>query len=101
MKIRQIMFWFLSFAVALVSYRFVVLGMDEAFAGVTLRVILPVQLLTGTSIEVAYPAVAWLCWVPNLAVAEFVIRRSKNSLGHYAETRKQNCPQNLRSPLGP
>lgn len=71
------------------------------FAGVTLRVLLPVQLLAGISIDVAYPVVAWLCWVPNLVVAEFVIRRSKNSLGHYAETRKQNCPQNLRSPLGP
>jgi uncharacterized membrane protein len=49
------------------------------FAGVTLRVILPVQLMVGISIDVAYPAVAWLCWVPNLVVAEYVIRRSTNS----------------------
>jgi len=54
------------------------------FAGVTLRVILPVQLLAGISIDVAYPVVAWLCWVPNLVVAEFVTRRSANSQSHCA-----------------
>ncbi|MEP4926153.1 MAG: DUF2306 domain-containing protein [Hyphomicrobiales bacterium] len=54
------------------------------FAGVTLRVILPVQLLGGISIDVAYPAVAWLCWVPNLTVAEFVIRKSTHPQGHHA-----------------
>jgi len=46
------------------------------FAGVTLRVLLPVQLLAGISIDVAYPVVAWLCWVPNLVVAEHFIRKS-------------------------
>ena len=49
------------------------------FAGVTLRVLLPVQLLTGISIDVAYPVVAWLCWVPNLVVAERFIRKSTQS----------------------
>jgi len=49
------------------------------FAGVTLRVLLPVQLLAGISIDVAYPVVAWLCWVPNLVVAEHFIRKSTQS----------------------
>lgn len=49
------------------------------FASVTLRVLLPVQLLTGISIDVAYPVVAWLCWVPNLVVAEHFIRKSTQS----------------------
>lgn len=35
LKFQHVMFWFLSSVVALVSYRFVVLGMDEAFAGAT------------------------------------------------------------------
>jgi hypothetical protein len=54
------------------------------FAGVTLRVLLPAQLLAGISIDVAYPVVAWLCWVPNLVVAEYVIRRSTHSRGLHA-----------------
>ncbi len=49
------------------------------FAGVTLRVLLPVQLMAGITIDVAYPVVAWLCWVPNLVVAEYIIRRLSNS----------------------
>jgi uncharacterized membrane protein len=53
------------------------------FAGVTLRVVLPVQLLAGISIDVAYPVVAWLCWVPNLVVAEYIIHRSTNSQSHF------------------
>lgn len=51
------------------------------FAGVTLRLLLPAQLLAGISIDVAYPVVAWLCWVPNLVVVEYVIRKSRVSNG--------------------
>jgi uncharacterized membrane protein (DUF2068 family) len=36
------------------------------FAAVTLRIYLPVSMLAGIPFEVAYPAIAWLCWVPNL-----------------------------------
>lgn len=51
------------------------------FAGVTLRIILPAQLVSGISLDVAYPIVAWLCWVPNLAVVEYFIRRSRTAKG--------------------
>jgi uncharacterized membrane protein len=54
------------------------------FAGVTLRVLLPAQLLAGISIDVAYPVVAWLCWVPNLVVAEHFIRKSTQSRSLHA-----------------
>ena len=41
------------------------------FAAVTLRIYLPLSLLSGVPFELAYPAIAWLCWVPNLVVAEW------------------------------
>ncbi|MCB0913112.1 MAG: DUF2306 domain-containing protein, partial [Propionibacteriaceae bacterium] len=46
-------------------------------AAVTLRLWLPL-LLAGAQLpfDTAYPIVAWLCWVPNLLVAEVVVRRT-------------------------
>ena len=38
-------------------------------AAVTLRIYLPASMMAGIPYEVAYPAIAWLCWVPNLLVA--------------------------------
>ena len=46
-------------------------------AAVTLRIYLPISQIAGVPFPEAYPAIAWLCWVPNLIVAEwFVIRSS-------------------------
>ncbi len=44
------------------------------FAGVTLRLELPLLVASGLEFPVAYTIVAWLCWVPNLLVAEWVLR---------------------------
>ncbi|GAB4013942.1 hypothetical protein GCM10028808_34790 [Spirosoma migulaei] len=45
-------------------------------AAVTLRIILPVELaLFHLPFTVAYPIVAWLCWVPNLLVVEWWLSR--------------------------
>ena len=38
-------------------------------AAVTLRIYLPASMLAGIPYEVAYAAIAWLCWVPNLLAA--------------------------------
>jgi len=43
-------------------------------AAVTLRIYLPASQVAGIHFMVAYPAIAWLCWVPNLAVAEWLVR---------------------------
>ena len=52
-------------------------------AAVTLRLYLPASMMAGIPFEVAYPAIAWLCWVPNLAVAELVSTgATRPSLGH-------------------
>jgi hypothetical protein len=47
------------------------------FAGVMLRVWLPAQLVLGVPFDVVYQVVAWLCWVPNVLVAEYLIRASR------------------------
>jgi uncharacterized membrane protein len=43
------------------------------FAAVTLRLWIPLLLSTGLTFEVAYPIIAWLCWIPNLLAAELYI----------------------------
>ncbi len=46
------------------------------FAAVTLRVLLPSSFALDIPFDIAYPAISWLCWVPNLLFAEWLIRRS-------------------------
>ncbi|WP_283639055.1 DUF2306 domain-containing protein [Marinovum algicola] len=45
-------------------------------AAVTLRLELPI-LVGVLGFEQGYPIVAWSCWVPNLIVAEWIIRRQQ------------------------
>jgi uncharacterized membrane protein len=47
-------------------------------AAVTLRLYLPSSQMAGISMTVAYPAIAWLCWVPNLLVAEWFVRSRRS-----------------------
>lgn len=49
-------------------------------AGTLLRVWVPI-FVVGMGIEFvpAYRAIAWLCWVPNLLIAEWIIRRRRGS----------------------
>lgn len=42
-------------------------------AAVTLRLYLPLSSALGIPFADAYPAIAWLCWVPNLVVAEWIV----------------------------
>jgi hypothetical protein len=42
-------------------------------AAVTLRLYIPFSQMAGIPFETAYPAIAWLCWVPNLVVAEWLV----------------------------
>jgi len=42
-------------------------------AALTLRIDIPLFLMSGVSFEEAYPVIAWLCWVPNILVAEWLI----------------------------
>ncbi|MCU0806125.1 MAG: DUF2306 domain-containing protein [Burkholderiales bacterium] len=56
--------------------RWMVRNFALAFAAVTLRLWLPAAVASGVPFGLAYPAVAWLCWVPNLVVAEWFLRHS-------------------------
>ncbi len=53
------------------------------FAAVTLRLEL-LLLMFGMHISFSssYIAVSWLCWVPNLAVAEFIVPRRRKPIVH-------------------
>ena len=45
------------------------------FAAVTLRIWLPLLILTFGDFITAYTIVAWLCWVPNLFIAKLITKR--------------------------
>ena len=47
------------------------------FAGVMLRLYMPLSVAMGLAFLPSYIVVAWLCWVPNLLVAEWMIRRRR------------------------
>lgn len=44
-------------------------------AAITLRLLLPAQLIAGVPFEIAYTIISWACWVPNLMLAEWIVRR--------------------------
>lgn len=49
------------------------------WAAVTLRIYLPLGQIAQFDFIEAYRVIAWLCWVPNLLVAEWIISRLKIS----------------------
>jgi uncharacterized membrane protein len=54
------------------------------FAAVTLRLYMPLSFLMGIEFETAYRAVAWLCWIPNLIVADWRFNLKKNQVQEIA-----------------
>jgi hypothetical protein len=49
------------------------------FAAVTLRIWLPLSQVAGLPLLPSYQAIAWLCWVPNLIVVEWLVLRRARS----------------------
>ena len=47
------------------------------WAAVTLRIYLPLGQIAQFDFIEAYRVIAWLCWVPNLLVAEWIVSRMK------------------------
>jgi uncharacterized membrane protein len=59
--------------------RWMIRSFALTFAAVTLRLYLPVGVMT-VGFDAAYPIIAWAAWVPNLIVAEiWVLRRGRIS----------------------
>lgn len=44
-------------------------------AAVTLRIYLPLAIIANIDFAIAYPVVAWLCWLPNILIAEILFNR--------------------------
>lgn len=61
--------------------RWMVRNFALAFAAVTLRLYVPGSVLAGVPFEAAYPVIAWMCWLPNLAVAEVAFVRERSPAG--------------------
>jgi hypothetical protein len=52
------------------------LSQEGLVTHVTLRIYLPLSHVAGIPYHDAYQVVSWLCWVPNLVVAEWVVLRA-------------------------
>ncbi len=50
------------------------------FAAVTLRIYVPLSQVAGIPFDAAYQTISWLCWVPNLMVAEWIILRQRGAI---------------------
>lgn len=59
-----------------VHRKWMVRNLALTLGAVTIRLYSPVLSVAGVPFEIAYPVVAWLCWVPNLIVAEYLVRAS-------------------------
>lgn len=80
--------WFYTTLVAYTSIRkgqvakhqnMMIYSYATCFAAVTLRLWLPILSIIFGSFETAYLVVAWLCWIPNLAVAYWLSKRAQQS----------------------
>jgi uncharacterized membrane protein len=49
------------------------------FAGVMLRLWMPTFVMAGVDFTAGYIVTAWLCWVPNLIVAQWMIHRRRQN----------------------
>jgi uncharacterized membrane protein len=54
--------------------KWMVRNFSLAFAAVMLRLYIPASLVAGVEFAVAYSIIAWLCWLPNLLVAEWICK---------------------------
>ena len=55
--------------------KFMIYSYAACFAAVTLRIWLPALIAIYQDFIPAYRIVAWLCWVPNIMVAYFIVKR--------------------------
>lgn len=60
--------------------RWMIRSIALTFSAVTLRLQLPISMALDIPFDTAYPVIAWLCWVPNLVVAEMIVRWPRRPL---------------------
>ncbi len=61
--------------------RWMIRNFALTFAAVTLRLYGPLSGVAGIAFDQAYPIIAWVAWVPNLIVAEWLFNRRRGSPG--------------------
>lgn len=59
--------------------RWMIRNFALTFAAVTLRLYLPPVFILQLPFAPAYAVIAWLCWVPNLLIAERIVRAVRRS----------------------
>lgn len=57
--------------------RWMIRNFSLSLAAVTLRAMLGAGFASGLRFEAFYPWLAWLCWLPNLVVAEWMLRQER------------------------
>jgi uncharacterized membrane protein len=68
------------------------------FAGVMLRVWVPLSTMGfGADFTTAYVIIAWACWVPNLLVAEWIIRRIRPVQRRAVVLARRQAPQTVQT----
>ncbi|WP_420477832.1 DUF2306 domain-containing protein [Brevundimonas sp. FT23028] len=55
--------------------RWMIRSLSLTLAAVTLRILLPLAAISGLLFEDTYRAISFLCWLPNLLIAELWLRR--------------------------
>ncbi|MEY8849173.1 DUF2306 domain-containing protein [Psychroserpens sp. XS_ASV72] len=79
-------FWIISTLIAFLEIKnhhirthqkFMIYSYAACFAAVTLRIWLPLLTAITNDFMVSYKIVSWLCWVPNLAVANLIVKKRK------------------------
>ena len=72
--------------------RWMIRSLALTFAAVTLRIMIPLSMIGGLDFAVAYPAIAFLCWIPNLMLVELWLRLWGWSAGSPMPARVQPNP---------
>lgn len=67
------------------------------FAGVMLRVWAPLSVGMGADFTTAYIIIGWACWVPNLLVAEWIIRRTRPAGRRTVVLARGEAPRNAQT----
>lgn len=68
-------YWAIRQGDVVTHQRWMIRNFSLTLAAVTLRIYLPLSLVFAWPFDIAYPIISWLCWLPNLLIAEWLYNR--------------------------
>lgn len=68
-------YWAIRHGDVVAHQRWMIRNFSLTLAAVTLRIYLPLSLVFAWPFDIAYPIISWLCWLPNLLIAEWLYNR--------------------------